>query len=322
MSGLDNLKIRLRYNGGKAEGRMREGKLRALKKALYNSYQAETIILKDGREFKCLINPNKLKEDYDEKEISIPFADVCLNARELEDVPEGVQVIGLKSGDIFQWKENGTYWITYLQRLEEEAYFRADIKKCQYEIDINGENHWVYVKGPQEKTIDWSNAEGIYFNELNYTLEMMIAKTEITEAFFHRFSKLKFRKKTWEVQATDDMSLDGIITVYLKEDFSNTVEEEYLKEQAEKIPEVGPPAETDIYIEGDQVVYPFDIKEYTIKNSIGGRWVLEGNKARIIEQTESKVRIEITSGRSGKISLLYKKENEDDVVLSITIESL
>ena len=321
MSGLENLKARLKYCGGRTEGRMKESKLKSLKKALWHSYQAETAILKDGREFKCLINPNKLKEDYDEKIISIPFEDVCLNADELEGVSKGVQAIELKSGDVFQWKENGTYWIAYLQRLEEEAYFRANIKKCQFEIDINGEIYRVYVKGPQEKSIKWGKSEGVYFNELNYTLEMAVAKTPETEAFFHRFAKIKFRGKTWEVQAIDDMSLDNIISVYLNEDFSNTLEDEYLKEQEEKLPEVIPPQEEDIYIDGEAVIYPFDIKEYTIKNATGGKWLLEGSKARIIEQTESKVRIEVTSGRSGNVGLIYRRENEDDIVLHIAIDS-
>ena len=65
MSIQDNHNARLKYMGGNAEGRMQKGKLDSLKKSLFNSYQAETAILKDGRKFKCLINPSKLKADYD-----------------------------------------------------------------------------------------------------------------------------------------------------------------------------------------------------------------------------------------------------------------
>ena len=64
MSELDNLSIRLRYaGGGKADDRMQKDKLRTLKKALLYSYQAETVVLEDGREFRALINPDKLKND-------------------------------------------------------------------------------------------------------------------------------------------------------------------------------------------------------------------------------------------------------------------
>ena len=81
MSSLDNLKNRIDYNGGKiAEERMNLSKLRSLKKALLYSYQAQTAELTDGRQFRCLINHDKLKEDYDDKIISIPYKDICLNA--------------------------------------------------------------------------------------------------------------------------------------------------------------------------------------------------------------------------------------------------
>lgn len=322
MAGLDNLRKRLTYAGGNAEGRMIKDKLRSLKKALFASYQAETAVLADGREFKCLINPDKLKTDYDEKEISIPFEDVCLNAERLGKTQQGIQVIGMKSGDVFEWKETGTYWIVYLQRLEENAYFRASIRKCQFEIEVNGNKYRVYVKGPVEQSIDWQQKKDIVWNNLNYTLALTITKTEETDAFFHRFAKIKFRGKTWEVQAIDNISAEGAIDVYLKEYYSNEVEDAYIAEQEENIPEVIPPAADSIYIEGDSVVYPFDIKEYMIKNASDGKWVLEGTKARIKSQTEGKVIIEITSGRSGEVSLIYRRKDEEDIVLPITIESL
>lgn len=322
MAGLDNLRKRLTYAGGNAEGRMIKDKLRSLKKALFASYQAETAVLADGREFKCLINPDKLKADYDEKEISIPFEDVCLNAERVGKTQQGIQVIGMKSGDVFEWKETGTYWIVYLQRLEENAYFRASIRKCQFEIEVNGNKYRVYVKGPVEQSIDWQQKKDIVWNNLNYTLALTITKTEETDAFFHRFAKIKFRGKTWEVQAIDNISAEGAIDVYLKEYYSNEVEDAYMAEQEENIPEVIPPVADSIYIEGDSVVYPFDIKEYMIKNASDGKWVLEGTKARIKSQTEGKVIIEITSGRSGEVSLIYRRKDEEDIVLPITIESL
>jgi hypothetical protein len=98
MSSLDNLKNRINYNGGAvAEQRMNLDKLKSLKKALLYSYQAQTVELTDGRQFKCLINHDKLKEDYDDKIISIPYRDVCLNA----ETQEGEEDIGMKVGDTF-----------------------------------------------------------------------------------------------------------------------------------------------------------------------------------------------------------------------------
>ena len=110
MSSLDNLKERLRYRGGaRQEDRMNADKLRSLRDALLNSYQAQTAILKDTREFRCLINHDKLKEDYDDKIISIPYKDICLNApKEKKKTSEAMQEIGMKVGDIFTWKETNT----------------------------------------------------------------------------------------------------------------------------------------------------------------------------------------------------------------------
>lgn len=64
-------------------------KLRSLKKALLYSYQAATAILSDGREFRCLINPDKNKPAYDNKMLSIPFKDICLNAARAGKTTEG-----------------------------------------------------------------------------------------------------------------------------------------------------------------------------------------------------------------------------------------
>lgn len=102
MEGLDNLKTRLNYAGGKSQQvRMNEDKLKSLKKALLYSYQAATAILADGREFRCLINPDKLKNEYDMKIISIPFEDICLNQKRIGKTIEDIEEIGMTAGDVF-----------------------------------------------------------------------------------------------------------------------------------------------------------------------------------------------------------------------------
>ena len=147
------------------------------------------------------------------------FEDICLMRQE-EKLMKVFRLIGMKSGDVFEWKETGTFWIVYLQRLEEKAYFRAQCRRCQHEIEINGKKKYrAYVRGPQETTIDWQQKKGIVWNNLNYTLALTITLTEDTEAFFHRFAKIKFKGKTWEVQAIDNISTENVIDVYLKRIF-------------------------------------------------------------------------------------------------------
>ena len=83
---LKNMQTRLNYHGGgNQQARMQEDKVRGLRQALLYSYQAATAVLADGREFRCLINPNKLSMELDDKILSIPFEDICLNAEKGED---------------------------------------------------------------------------------------------------------------------------------------------------------------------------------------------------------------------------------------------
>ena len=54
--------------GGRAQiDRINKDKIRSLKKALWYSYQSATLVTEDEKEFRCLINPNKLNNDYDVK---------------------------------------------------------------------------------------------------------------------------------------------------------------------------------------------------------------------------------------------------------------
>ena len=70
------------------------------------------------------------------------------------------------------------------------------------------------------------------------------------------------------------------------------------------------------------MVYPYDKKTYTIKNAEGGSWVIGSSKAKILKQDDSTVYIEIITGRSGNFELRYIRQNEEDIVLNITIQSL
>ncbi len=345
MSGIDTYKARLNYQGGSRQiDRMNLDKLRTLKKALIYSYQAATAILEDGREFRCLMNSNKLSNDLDDKIISIPFEDVCLNKERKGTTTEGIELIGLKPGDTFTWKENNSHWIVTLQYKTETAYFRAQCRECKEEIEINGKKYWAYVRGPVEQTILWEQKEKIYLNKLNYTLVMYITKNEETEEFFHRFNKIKIKNKPWEVQAVDNISVQGLIEVYLKETFQNTIEEEGREKPEEEIEVFD-----GLTIFGDKVVRPYDEKEYYIKMMSSneddidvemmvpnGHWEVENldavlyggdtastrARARIIQQTPAAATIEILTGVSGRILLKYITEDNQVIPYPIEIKSL
>ena len=69
--------------------------------------------LADSQIHRALINPDKTKQDYDDKILSIDY---------------GI----LELGDVFKWVGTNTHWIIYLQALTEDAYFRGEIRLCKY----------------------------------------------------------------------------------------------------------------------------------------------------------------------------------------------
>lgn len=326
---LENMKIRLRYQGGNQQERMNKDKLRALKKALIYSYQAATAKLEDGREFRCLINRNKLSLDLDDKIISIPFEDICLNQDKIGTTTNGTVKIGIKEGDVFEWKENGSHWIVFLRRLEETAYFRADIRRCRYEITLdNGNKYWTYIRGPVEQQILWTQRSGDYFNKLNYTVLMYVPLNEETQKYFHRFNQITIAGKPWEIQAIDDISTPGIIQVSLKETYTNTFENDIEKavEQSINVDIVDEKEET--YIHGPNKVYPYDSKTYEIKNYQwkAGTWSVENeSRSKIVDLcdiTDNTVTVNVTTGRSGSFTLVYKADDQVIAALDITIGTL
>ena len=327
MRALEGMKTRLQYSGGvNQQDRMNQDKLRVLKKALLYSYQAATAILEDGREFRCLISPDKLKTSYDEKIISIPYEDICLNPEfsKRETTSQGIESIDLLPGDVFTWKENNTKWLVYLKRYEETAYLRAEIRRCNYRIEINGSYYDVYVKGPDETAIVWNKVKSTMWNNLNYNLTMYIKKDRKTENFFHRFSKIELNNMPWEVQAIDSMSLEGVIIVALRETYQNSIEKELEKENEEcdiiERDGVTP------YINGPLEINPYDTIKYKVEKiseeELTGEWKITGKRINILEENSSYIVFQENSGHQGEIEIKYKRKGKADLLLPVKVNSL
>ena len=210
MRNLDLMKMRLDYQGGNSEGRIIREKLKSLEQALKYSYQAETII-KDGYEYRALINNNKLKMDYDDKIISIPF-----DAQ-------------MKVGDLFKWPRTNTKWIVYLQIYSEDAYFRGYVRKADHTISWKDEFGKVHkidaaIRGPVETKIRSQMKGGLSFDEPNYTLNAILPNTEDTIKL-QRYSKVTIDGKVWDVVATDSISEAGVIDMGLIESYFNREED-------------------------------------------------------------------------------------------------
>ena len=208
---LENQKIRLRAMGGDAQQeRMIYDKRKALDRALLYSYQGANIVkvcesskeLLDPIPVRALINPNKLKQDYDDKIISVSYE------------------ANFKPGDIF-----------YLQDLTELAYFRGDIRRCTYSIDWKDETgeHSTYaaIRGPVETKIDYIQKHGISIDEPNYSLNLLMPQTPEVLAYFKRYAKfyLKDSEVCWRVEAVDWVSTPGILEVTAVEYYANEFED-------------------------------------------------------------------------------------------------
>lgn len=306
MRGLDMMKTRIGFLGEGADERLVEGKLRSMHAALENSYQAEWVIFNKGtshkRKFKALINPDKLKDDYDKKIISIDFE------------------AGAKIGDVFYWERTNTYWMITLQHYEEEAYFRGSIQRCDYQLDINGHKYWIYLRGPVETTTQWRQKHKIEMNDLNYSLLMYIVKNEETLEFFSRHQIVNFDGHRWKVAATDKYSSNGYIQVYLDEYFDNDLEPTQntidLEESKNVIDKVDP------YIEGPTEVHVYDRKvSFLIKNAEAGEFVVNSNKVKIDKMDSSLCRLNILAEK-GNFDIFYQVEGNIVATLTVKINSL
>ena len=329
MQSLELLNKRLNYQGGNQQQRFIKDKLNGLKRALLYSYQAATAVLSDGKEFRCLINPNRNKPAYDNKILSIPYRDVCLNRPKTGKTTQGEIDIDIKPGDVFTWKETDTHWLVYLKYLEEDAYFRSDIRRCDQQVQIGDESYWVYIRGPVETSIEWTQKAGIEWNTLNYSLVMYITSDELTNDYFERFKTVKIfnpkfdKEKTWQVVGVDPYYGDGILQVFLDEFFENTIADKAEKEKQSAINKDNLVNKTIPYIKGPTSVSQYSKAYYEICNANKGRWFLKWkDQEQNLNSSLKIIPLNISIGELGKFTLIYRRQGNNDITLEVEIVSL
>ena len=326
---LELLNKRLQYQGGNQEQRFINDKLRGLKKALLYSYQAATATLSDGKEFRCLINPDKNKPAYDNKILSIPYKDICLNAPRVGKTSEGEIDINIKPGDVFTWKETNTHWLVYLEYIEEDAYFRSEIRRCDQEVKIEDNSYWVYIRGPVETSIEWNQKAGVEWNTLNYSLVMYITADETTNNYFERFKTIKIldprynKEKTWQVVGVDPYYGDGIIQVFLDEYFENSIADAVAAENPAETGKENPVDETAAYIDGPTEVQQYSKAYYEIHNAEGGQWFIRWKeKTDPLNSSLKIIPLNISIGELGTFTLIYRIQGQNDITLDVKIVAL
>lgn len=331
MSGYAKMKKRVAVYGMTADERLADAKLRSMNAASMLSYQAEDITF-NGQKYRCLINPSKLVEDYDQKVISIDFK------------------AGMKPGDVFYWNRTDTHWIGLYRQWTEEAYLRMEIRRCNYEIMINDtSSYWAYVKGPTKKDLDWNEEHDISWNDLNYDLTMYISKNTETLDYFDRFTQIKLNKDNYKVVATDKITSDGYIQVYLKEDFNTSIIDKAKEEENEKIKqeemEVKEKADEEekhasqqsgdiilkpkISISGPDIVYCYDTdvrynvnREEIFNNNFTYSWKVDTTKIEIITQEKSYCILNINYKKPNTFKLILLENDIEIAAKEIVVKTI
>ena len=274
-------------NNDRQHDRMVLDKLKTFHRVLLYSYQAGWIKKdEDGAEWvRALINPDRVKFDYDEKIVSVDNR------------------ANFKCGDTFEWpKESGTHWIILKQEMTELAYFRANVRRCleitAFDPEI-GENvsQWCAVRGPVETKINTIQKAGIVADVPNLTLDIYMVNTEQNRRLFERYQNFEFAGRFWKVQAPDSISTPGILEIVAEEDYDCNHEERLIE-----IKDPNPPVPKNTnYIIGESFVKPLDTVTFTPKIAVEGwKWSItlpaDANKEidDVLEYSVKNSSIEVT----------------------------
>ena len=314
IEGVEHQSTRFRQAGGnRQQERMIKDKRRSLDHAVWNSYQAAEVIKTDAEDRKpvrALINPNKLKQDYDDKFISVGY--------EYNFAP----------GTIFEWLGTKTYWLVYLQDLTELAYFRGDIRKCSYEIawEDGQEKHKTYaaIRGPVETKINIIQKHGISVDTPNYSLNMLIPKNEETLKYFKRYKKfyLQNDETCWRIEAIDSISTPGILEVTAVEYYANETEDDIEAGiVGGLIEEIKDPNEGQaMSIIGETFIKVKKDYEFKFNGTLATEWYVDKKYPVILipnPEDPRKVILKWTSSYSGQFELFYGNYHKTIIVESL-----
>ena len=320
--GISMLAKRISQAGGRTQQeRMIRDKRRSLDKALLYSYQGAFVKkVQDLNDIpptqqppvRALINPDKVKQDYDDKIISIGYEH------------------DYKAGDVFEWVNTNSYWLIYLQDKTELAYFRGEIRRCRYTInykDENGIEHMVHaaIRGPVETRINYIQKNGISVDRPNFSLHILLPGNQNNIDYFNRYSKFYLmedsKKICWRVEAVDWISTPGILEIDAVEYYSNEFEDDIENGIAGGliIKEENPnDNEIEELIQGDTFIKPKGIYQYEYIGENLSSWEIDSSypiNYKIIDDRTIKLRW--TAGYSGQFEIKY-----GDLTKTIIVESL
>ena len=308
--------LRFQTMGGyHQQERMIHDKRCSLDRAVHFSYQAaqvQRVNAEDSQPIRALINPNKLKPDYDDKVLSVGYEH------------------NFKPGDVFQWLGTKTHWLIYLQDLTELAYFRGDIRKCNYQIkwedeEGNEKSTWIALRGPVETKINFIQKNGISLDTPNHSLNILMPKNEDTLQYFQRYSKFYVRdaddltsKICWRVEAVDTLSMPGILEINATEYYSNIIEDDIddgIVGGLVVSPEV--PDESQNLIYGETFIKPKKSYEYIYRGREKSNWFIDSKYPVTYEVDNNTITLTWEKTFSGQFDLHYGELSKTIVVESL-----
>lgn len=312
VSGIADQQARLKQHGGNLQQeRLIRDKRRSLDRATQYSYQGADIckVGEDSDEpVRALINQDKLKQDYDDKILSVGYE------------------YNFKPGDVFEWIGTNTHWLIYLQDLTELAYFYGNIRKCSYQIAWTDEDGYhstfAAVRGPVETKINFIQKHGISIDTPNHSLSILMPKTDEAVNYFKRYSKFYLQGDSvcWRVEATDWISTPGILEVIAVENYANQMEDDIEEGLVGSLiiePENPNDATTEEFIAGETFIKPKKTYEYEFTKTAIGEWKVESKLPIILVPDGKKVKLKWDSSYSGQFDLYY-----GDFKKTIVVESL
>lgn len=328
MINLDLMRKRLEWQGGiHQEDRMIKDKQRTFHRALLYSYQAcsvelvqkhNTVLYEEPQldedmmvfgEVRALINPDKLKQDYDDKIISVDY-DHCY-----------------EPGDVFEWKRTDTHWLIYTRQITEDAYFRGEIRRCRHTLkfkDPQGNicRTWVAIRGPVETAIvsEQKNQERVH--SPNLTLEILMPGNDITISAFDRYKEFIFESKLWKVTATDSISMQGVLQLTAIEDYYNEETDDMVNEIADGLVVEPQDPTPNSEIQGETFILP-KMEEHYVAPEEGGEWCIMEKNMPVTLKTINNLEVTIKWNKavSGQFTLKWTKGNQH-IEKVIVVESL
>lgn len=311
LQNLNLMKTRAKaLNNDRQIERMIRDKLKSFHRSLLYSYQSAWIRKEGTEEYhRALINPDKIKFDYDEKIVSID--------------PKW----GYKPGDVFEWKNTGIRWLILKQELTEIAYFRGNCRRCQAVEVVNPETNetetlWMAIRGPVETKINTIQKAGIVADVPNLTINAYVANTEKTVKYFDRYQRFSFAGRYWKVTAPDSISTPGILEFTAQEDY-DCDHEDLIVKIVDPNPEN---KETENVIIGATFIYPLEANTYSIKNNLYNKdWIVAlPNENKDIEDVleyeileDNSLKVTWTAMVSGSFEIMY-----GDLTKTVIVQSL